>query len=93
MPSLRRGSFDFLIPRAFGGEEVDAATFVEVVEATSRVDGATGWCVMIGGCYGAFGGYLPAETAREIYGSDPRVVNGGAFRPFGEAVNPNSHGR
>jgi indole-3-acetate monooxygenase len=41
---------------------------------------------MIGGCYGAFGGYLPAEAAREIYGSDPRVVSGGAFRPFGEAV-------
>jgi hypothetical protein len=41
---------------------------------------------MIGGCYGAFGGYLPAEAASEIYGSDRWVVSGGAFRPFGEAV-------
>jgi indole-3-acetate monooxygenase len=83
---VEAGLFRLWIPRAFGGEEVDAVTFVEVVEATSRVDGATGWCVMIGGCYGAFGGYLPAEGAREIYGSDARVVSGGAFRPFGEAI-------
>jgi indole-3-acetate monooxygenase len=80
------GLFRLWIPRAFGGEEVDAVTFVEVVEATSRVDGATGWCVMIGGCYGAFGGYLPGVAANEIYGSDPRVVSSGTFRPLGEAV-------
>jgi len=61
-------------------------TFVEVIEAISRVDGATGWCVMIGGCYGVFGGYLPAQAAREIYGSDARVISGGTFRPFGRAV-------
>jgi hypothetical protein len=28
---------------------------------------------------------LPKDAAREIYGSDPLVVTGGAFRPFGEA--------
>src|SRR5271166_4108040 len=40
----------------------------------------------LGGEYGAFGGYLPAGAAREIYGSDPCVITGGAFRPFGQAV-------
>jgi alkylation response protein AidB-like acyl-CoA dehydrogenase len=82
----KAGLFRLLIPRALGGEEVDAMTFVEVIEAISRVDGATGWCVMIGGCYGVFGGYLPAQAAREIYGSDERVISGGTFRPFGRAV-------
>ena len=80
------GLFRLWIPRALGGEEVDAITLVEVVEAISRLDGATGWCVMIGGCYGVFGGYLPAQAAREIYGSDARVISGGTFRPFGRAV-------
>jgi indole-3-acetate monooxygenase len=80
------GLFRLWIPRAFGGEEMDAMTFVEVVEAISRVDGSTGWCLMIGGCYGVFGGYLPAQAAREIYGSDARVISGGTFRPFGRAV-------
>ncbi len=40
----------------------------------------------IGGGSGVFGGYLPSDAAREIYGSDPNVRMAGALRPFGEAV-------
>jgi indole-3-acetate monooxygenase len=79
------GLFRLWIPRSLGGEETDAVTLVRVVEEISRADGAAGWCVGIGGGYGVFGGYLPADAAREIYG-DPRVVTGGAFRPFGQAA-------
>jgi alkylation response protein AidB-like acyl-CoA dehydrogenase len=81
------GLFRLLVPRAFGGEEVDPLAFFEVVEAVSRLDGATGWCVMIGGCNGAFAGYLPAEAARTIYGADPHTIIGGAFRQAGQAVS------
>lgn len=80
------GLFRLWIPRALGGEEADPMTLVRVVEEVSRADGAAGWCVAIGGEYGAFGGYLPADAAREIYGSDPLVRTAGAFRPFGNAV-------
>jgi alkylation response protein AidB-like acyl-CoA dehydrogenase len=80
------GLFLLWIPRALGGEEADPMTLVRVVEELSRADGAAGWCMAIGGEYGAFGGYLPAEAAREIYGSDPLVRTAGAFRPFGDAV-------
>jgi len=82
----RAGLFRLWIPRAFGGEETDPMTLVRVVEEIARVDGAAGWCVAIGGEYGVFGGYLQADAAREIYGSDPLVVTGGAFRPTGQAV-------
>ena len=80
------GLFRLWIPRALGGEEADPMTLVRVVEEVSRADGAAGWCMAIGGEYGAVGGYLPAEAAREIYGSDPHVRTAGAFRPFGDAV-------
>src|ERR1700745_1671350 len=80
------GLFRLWIPRTLGGEEADPMTLVRVVEEVSRADGAAGWCMAIGGEYGAFGGYLPAEAAREIYGSDPHVRTAGAFRPFGGAV-------
>jgi alkylation response protein AidB-like acyl-CoA dehydrogenase len=80
------GLFRLWIPRVLGGEEADPMTLVRVVEEVSRADGATGWCMAIGGEYGVFGGYLPTETAREIYGSDPLVRTAGAFRPFGNAV-------
>jgi alkylation response protein AidB-like acyl-CoA dehydrogenase len=58
--------------------------FYEVVETVSTVDGATGWCVMIGGCYGQFAGLLPPRAAAEIYG-EPGAVVSGTFRPNGVA--------
>jgi alkylation response protein AidB-like acyl-CoA dehydrogenase len=80
------GLFRLWIPRALGGEETDPMTLVRVVEEVARADGAAGWCMAIGGEYGVFGGYLPTDAAREIYGSDPHVRTAGAFRPFGNAV-------
>jgi indole-3-acetate monooxygenase len=81
----RAGLFRLWIPRALGGEETDPMTFVRVVEEISRADGATGWCVALGGEYGVFGGYLPREIAHEIYGSDPCVRTAGQLRASGEA--------
>lgn len=63
------GLFRLWIPRTLGGEETDPMTLVRVIAEVSRADGATGWCLAIGGEYGAFGGYLPADAAREIYGT------------------------
>ncbi len=80
------GLFRLWIPRTLGGEEANPMTLVRVVEEISRVDGAAGWCMAIGGEYGMFGGYLPADAARGIYGGDPLVRTAGAFRPFGDAV-------
>ena len=80
------GLFRLWIPRSLGGEEADPMTLVRVVEEVSRVDGAAGWCMAIGGTYGVFGGYLPPTAAQKIYGSDKEVRTAGAFRPMGEAV-------
>ena len=80
------GLFRLWIPRTLGGEETDPMTLVRVVEEVARADAAAGWCLAIGGEYGVFGGYLPPDAAREVYGSDPLVVTGGAFRPAGQAV-------
>jgi len=80
------GLFRLWVPRSLGGEEADPMTLVRVVEEVSRADGAAGWCLGIGGEYGAFGGYLPADSAHEIYGNDPLVRTAGALRPFGNAV-------
>lgn len=80
------GLFRLWIPHALGGEETDPMTLVQVVEEISRSDGATGWCLAIGGEYGVFGGYLPGDAAQEIYGSDPDVITGGQLRPAGQAV-------
>ena len=79
------GVFRLMAPKAIGGNEIDPVTFLNVVEAASHADGSVGWCVMIGGCYATFGGMLPLEGARDIYG-DPETISAGAFRPGGMAV-------
>ena len=79
------GVFRLLAPVEIGGSEIDPVTFLDVVEAASYADGSVGWCVMIGGCYATFGGMLPRDGARDIYG-DSATISAGAFRPDGAAV-------
>jgi alkylation response protein AidB-like acyl-CoA dehydrogenase len=79
------GVFRLLAPVEIGGSEVDPVAFLDVVEAASYADGSVGWCVLIGGCYATFGGMLPLDGARDIYG-DPATISAGAFRPDGAAV-------
>jgi alkylation response protein AidB-like acyl-CoA dehydrogenase len=74
------GVFRLLVPRAIGGTETEPLTFLRVVEEVSYADGSAGWCTMIGGGYGIFGGMLPAEGAHEIFG-DPATISAGNFRP------------
>jgi alkylation response protein AidB-like acyl-CoA dehydrogenase len=72
--------FRLLTPRVFGGAEIDPLTVCQVIEEVAKIDGATGWCVMIGNCNAHFAGLLPVEAAREIY-TGPEIVVAGAFRP------------
>jgi alkylation response protein AidB-like acyl-CoA dehydrogenase len=78
------GLFQLLSPREIGGFEIEPASFLDIVEAASFADGSVGWCLMIGGCYAAFGGLLPAAGAADIFGN-PSTIGAGAFRPVGVA--------
>jgi indole-3-acetate monooxygenase len=60
-----------LLPRAFGGDEVDLVTWFNTMEALGKLDGSTGWCVgQINGC-AATAYAVDASVARKIWG-DPR---------------------
>jgi alkylation response protein AidB-like acyl-CoA dehydrogenase len=78
------GVFRSFIPRALGGTEADPVTFCRVVEELARADGSTGWCAMLCGSYGLFGGLLPAAAAREIF-ADPDAIVAGSLAPTGTA--------
>jgi len=80
------GVFRMCVPRALGGGEVDPATMIETIETIAAADGAAGWSAMIGATSGVASAYLGEEAGREIYGSDPEVVSGGAFAPLGKAT-------
>lgn len=80
------GAFRATVPKELGGLETPLPELLEVIEATARSHGSTGWCVMIGSTTALLSGYLPRAEAHAIYGADPNVITGGAYAPTGRAV-------
>ena len=65
--------FRMLLPRAYGGEEIDPVTWFRAMEALAKLDASTAWCVgQINGCTMAASALEPA-VARKIWG-EPRAV-------------------
>src|SRR5262244_1187044 len=79
---VNAGVFRLLVPSALDGTGANPLEFCAVVEAVSTVDGSTGWCVMISGCYGHFAGLLLPLAATEIF-AEPGAGVSGTFRPNG----------
>ena len=80
------GAFRSTVPAAIGGLEVPVADLAATIEAIARCHGSTAWCVMIGATTALLSAYLPEAAAREVYGTDPLVITGGAYAPTGRAV-------
>src|SRR5690349_24892470 len=58
--------FRLLLPHAYGGDEVDPATWFRAMEALAQLDGSTAWCVgQINGCAMSASAPEPA-VARKI---------------------------
>jgi indole-3-acetate monooxygenase len=76
------GIFSMLIPQAFGGQEVDIHTAMDVIEEIAAADGSAGWCVVKGAPSNMMAAYLAPDAAKEIW-SDPSIVTGGSFSPMG----------
>jgi alkylation response protein AidB-like acyl-CoA dehydrogenase len=64
------GLFRLLLPEPLGGHGLSALDFMDVVEAAAALDGTIGWLVGNGGGMARAGGYLPPESAQEIF-DDP----------------------
>ncbi len=60
--------FRMLLPRAYGGEEIDPVTWFGAMETLAKLDASTAWCVgQINGC-ALTASALEPEVAREIWG-------------------------
>lgn len=81
----RLGLFRLLLPSSLGGPGLSALEFMDVVEAASALDGTIGWLVGNGGGMARVGGYLPADSAREIF-DDPFAFVVSSTGAVGRAV-------
>lgn len=78
-PALQRalhgeGLFRLLLPRPYGGHEVDPPTFFQVIEEVAKHDASTAWCLCQGNGCAMSAAYLEAEIAENIWGRDPEAV-------------------
>ena len=81
------GLFRLKMPHVLGGAEADVVTQLDVLEAVSRIDPASGWCLMIGAAsLGSLGAFLPDDSIEEIFvgGRPPKVA--GAAAPSATAT-------
>ena len=75
------------MPHVLGGAEADVVTQLDVLEAVSRIDPASGWCLMIGAAsLGSLAAFLPDDSIEEIFvgGKPPRTA--GAAAPSATAT-------
>ena len=81
------GLFRLKMPHVLGGAEADLVTQLDVLEAVSRIDPVSGWCLMIGAAsLGSLGAFLPDDSIEEIFvgGNPPKVA--GAAAPSATAT-------
>ncbi len=72
--------FRMLLPRSIGGLEVAPEAFIETLELLAAADASTAWMVAQGcGCSLA-AAYLPAASARQVFGANDAVL---AWGPSG----------
>jgi alkylation response protein AidB-like acyl-CoA dehydrogenase len=65
--------FRMLLPRAYGGEEIDPVTWFHAMEALAKLDASTAWCVgQINGCAMTASALAP-DVVRKIW-AEPRAV-------------------
>lgn len=56
-----------LLPRAFGGDEVEPGTYLLTIEAVARADASIAWNLFVANSAALFAPHLEPETARTIF--------------------------
>ena len=85
----RAGCFRTLVPRAFGGLEMDAVDVVEMLEALARADSSVGWVTMVRTAAPLLLARFPRGTFEMVYRAGPDVNVRGSVAPKGVAVVEN----
>jgi alkylation response protein AidB-like acyl-CoA dehydrogenase len=80
------GLFHLAVPRSLGGAELDAPSYVEVIEELGKADASTAWAVNQGAIYATYAARMPHAAARAIWIDVPRAVVANTPAPTATAV-------
>jgi len=78
--------FRTLLPRDAGGDEIEPATYIDLISIIAGADASTAWCVGQGSGCSMAAAYLKPEPVRAIWGSDPRGVLAWGVGPGSKAT-------
>lgn len=82
------GMYALLKPRSLGGEEMQPAQYLQIVEEIARHDASVAWCVgQSCGC-SMSAAYLSPEVAKEIFGPPDGIVGWGPPGPAKALTEP-----
>lgn len=66
--------FRMLLPRRFGGAELDLPTYVKTIEVIAQADASVAWCIAQASGCSSIAAFLKPDVARAIFGSPEAVV-------------------
>ena len=78
--------FRTLIPASIDGEEVEPATFFQVIEAIAMADASVAWCLCQNSGVSMAAAYLDPKVAHELFGAANAAVATGAPSPHAKAI-------
>src|SRR3546814_14644556 len=81
-----------MVPRAFGGGELDHLQACRVVEALARADGSAGWNAQIIFGFNVGIGRFPKHVVEKVLGSRGDVRVRGPIAPLGRAASSDGGG-
>lgn len=70
---IERDLFRLLVPRAYGGAELDPPRYVRILEEVAKSDASVAWCLGQNNVCAMVAAYLEPAAAREIFDS-PRAI-------------------
>ncbi|MFV0257704.1 MAG: acyl-CoA dehydrogenase family protein [Acidimicrobiales bacterium] len=80
------GVFRSLVPRRFGGWEVDNDTFIDIGMIVGEADTSTGWITTFYTEHNWMFSQFPPESQEEIFGTQPYILAPASISPTGRAV-------
>jgi alkylation response protein AidB-like acyl-CoA dehydrogenase len=66
--------FRLLLPKPYGGEELEPALFFKTISAIAEIDSSTAWCVCQANGVAMTAAFVEPEVAQNIWGRDPHAV-------------------
>ena len=68
------GMFKLLLPRTYGGAELQPTDYIQCVEAIAQGDGSAAWCMNQGSGCSMAAAYVDPAIAREVWGGNRDVL-------------------